>query len=353
MKVRFNLFTIILTLAGIPCSLKLTGCDRYESILEALRPYDKDTPDEFLRKLDNWFKSHKARIPSMIRKELKLLTAERSTEPCKYTAAILKFPAANPAGRFYTLLIGFCLDAYERQIDKQDKDHKKKNANISHRGRLLVLLRRLFVMDILLPVWNHSDRTIICFTKMAICVLYCRLKEKYPLRSFIIFPLTNPHYSMKTMLEASDLNKHTRKALMHLFEQLSGNKGDTAGEPSGSYLPESLQAEAMKNGSSGLSEILPQIIEMQQEYRSTAESLKTIMETKKNTPPPVGPPEDYLIGSREVMRILNISKSTLQRLREANKIPYCKIVGKIQYWYSDIIAYRDKHMGGAKDNNDK
>lgn len=54
-------------------------------------------------------------------------------------------------------------------------------------------------------------------------------------------------------------------------------------------------------------------------------------------------PKEVIYDSADILKILNISKSTLQRMRDEGLIGYSQIQGKFYYRQSDINEMLDKH----------
>jgi hypothetical protein len=54
-------------------------------------------------------------------------------------------------------------------------------------------------------------------------------------------------------------------------------------------------------------------------------------------------PEEVIYDSADLLQVLNISKSTLQRMRDEGLIGFSQIQGKFFYRQSDINAMLDRH----------
>ena len=58
--------------------------------------------------------------------------------------------------------------------------------------------------------------------------------------------------------------------------------------------------------------------------------------------------QDKLLTSEEVMKLFNISTTTLQKWRNAGKIPFTRIDNKIFYNKNEIINSMDKSTSAIK-----
>lgn len=56
------------------------------------------------------------------------------------------------------------------------------------------------------------------------------------------------------------------------------------------------------------------------------------------------PPQKRWLDNQDVMQMLHVSSSTLQRWRDINQLPYSKIKGKIWYLESDIHEMISKNL---------
>lgn len=54
-------------------------------------------------------------------------------------------------------------------------------------------------------------------------------------------------------------------------------------------------------------------------------------------------PKEVIYDSADVMKVLNISKSTLQRMRDEGLIGFSQVQNKFYYRQSDINEMLDKH----------
>lgn len=54
-------------------------------------------------------------------------------------------------------------------------------------------------------------------------------------------------------------------------------------------------------------------------------------------------PKEVIYDSADLLRILNISKSTLQKMRDEGLIGFSQVQGKFYYRQSDINEMLDKH----------
>jgi hypothetical protein len=76
------------------------------------------------------------------------------------------------------------------------------------------------------------------------------------------------------------------------------------------------------------------------QYNKLLERLDTLqkeLSTKQKNP------KEVIYDSADLLKILNISKSTLQRMRDEGLIGFSQIQGKFYYRQSDINEMLDKH----------
>jgi len=349
MDIYFDIYTNLLTGAGMSCLVHNRWNNRYALLLEALSPYSTDAPGTFFRKLNAWMNKNGVEVVPDVAAELNLMAIDSSKTPCKYLAAFKAFPAVNPAVRFYTLIIMFCLEGYERILNMVNYDSKKRLTALSKHARLLTCLHRLFCMETSTPAGFSNRTTIVCFVKTAICILYSHLKQKHPDGKFEVYPLTNPRNAMKMMLGEADLEPDTAAAIMKVFDSLAADQPEASQPPDNDLRPETPEQNGMPSDSSDINEIIPEFIKMKQEVDTCKDIITMINSQKEREKGSHQNEKNKLIGCREVMNLLNMSKTTLHRKRKLNEIPYIQIGRKISYRLDEILAYREKHCTKSKD----
>jgi ribonuclease D len=78
----------------------------------------------------------------------------------------------------------------------------------------------------------------------------------------------------------------------------------------------------------------------EQQYNKLLERLDVLqkeLSTKQKNP------KEVIYDSADLLKILNISKSTLQRMRDEGLIGFSQIQGKFYYRQSDINEMLDRH----------
>lgn len=77
-------------------------------------------------------------------------------------------------------------------------------------------------------------------------------------------------------------------------------------------------------------------------FTGLEELLDTIGQALKNRTPHLN--GEKFLSNRDVCRMLHVSSRTLQDWRDAGKIPFIQIKGKILYKQSEIFQWIDKHI---------
>lgn len=351
MKLYFDIFTNLLTGAGTSCLVHNRWNNRYAVLLEALLPYSHDAPGMFFRKLTQWINKNRIDLAPDTEAELKLLSTDSSPMPSRYLTAFKSFPATNPAIRFYTLLITFCLDGYEHLLNKTEYNSQNKRIVLSEHSRVLIYLRRLFCMELSIPKMFTNGNIIAYFVKAAICILYSHLKKKFPDGKFEVYPLTNPRKALQDELGQSPLMPDIVEGIMKYYEALADDRPEaekkTAPEPMSNGLPQ----DTNPSEASEIAAMLPELRLLKKEVSNISESIAVInaKDDKEKTLRNHG--KGKLIGNSEAMKYLGLSKATLSRKRKNKEIPFIQIGMKVLYQLEDILAYREQHRIKSKNNS--
>ena len=332
----FEIFLSILTDAWMPWLKENRNTDRFEELLSALGPVSECTFADFFRSFAPLVKASRSSVSSKFLEEVDLLSKDCPSHEKGLACKFMELPAADYREQFYNLLIGFSLEGYECRTEQFLKEEQGEEILAFYQTRLLDNIYQL----IHVPLWAKNaslqEQALILRVKTALNILFLRFSERRKKQYKGIHWFYKPKEGLLSQLKASGLEENERVQILNLFENITkGNENAPAPPPVhiSPVIPE-------PNLTDNTEQEDEQLKKMAQEWSTDVQALKQSLEWIKNEGNNRAvkdrQEQEKLLGSAEVCKLLNISKSSLQRYRDNGSLPFTKIGGKYLYIPADV-----------------
>jgi DNA-binding transcriptional MerR regulator len=265
--------------------------------------------------------------------ELRLFSGTRGNISEGLYKDIAMYRHADHRIRFYATLAATCAWAEQYLLTKDFEVHTDDNYRKYKLRVLLMRLERIIAFTIPEDALDETAPAIIKIVKISAIVLYLDLLTTYAAWTDLHRLQLQPDAVESQLVMASMELDNKNPLVAKILKAYSGYLRDGTTSPSPSQ--KKIKGDAGK-GRKGASGVAPPA------GKANSGSGKTVEETaiqQKNEPPKQ--PDDPIIGSGDVMRMLGIGRTTLLHYRNKGLIPFSRPnpEGRIFYRLSEIQAF--------------
>jgi hypothetical protein len=332
----FEIYLSMMTDSWMPWLEENRRTDRFSILLHAAWPVLHGPPDAFFRTLMPLLRPSSFPLSPRFCAEVKALSESGGARPNAVTGAFLSLPAAGHREKFYHLLTGFSLAGYEHWINSIAGARTGNECRLHFMRQLACRLSTL----IGLPVFHGGaclrEMELLYHVKAALCILYTRLFMNTPGYCPAVFPCFSAKEKLLDLLGGSGLEDATCSSIMALYDHLAPQQGlPTRAKSFSQAVP--LPAATMPSGPAPENFSIGQLLdELNTELKEVKQGLEILSRAETTLHTKVQQEQALLIDSGTALRMLGISKSSLQRHRDSGLLPFSKIGGKIIYSDADV-----------------
>lgn len=280
----------------------------------------------FFKQLETWQNEQYPLFAAQVQEEIKQLSAlTLLPDELKPVEPFLQLPCTGLKTKFYNMLTGYSLAGYWCMIRRLIDREKGKQLAAYHLSDINHRILSLLKLPAPEKGLQKSDRLIFYRVKAALAVLYDKTKLRYPGDSHGVLFLSAKDIILE-QLESLETEPSVRDNLCTLMDNLTAPVPDKPqAMPLNKTTPEN--AGEVPRSDDDLFQMARGLETEMGEFKEVI----TQLAEAKNKPTGKTSVRIKMLGSGDVCRILNISKSTLKRYRDTGKIPFKKLGGKFLY----------------------
>ncbi len=347
---NFEIYVSLLTGSWMPWLDRNRGNAEFDHLLEALWPHTGGTTGEFFSSLALLLVGSPWPQPKKFMDEVEHLAGFGSDAGQALVAEFLRLPASGTGEQFYNVLTGFSLAGYDSWIGKLVQPGQDTHLRVYFRERLLHILFNLIHQPVAVPEAFPGELEVAFRVKAALCILCHRLQGRQALRWHYMPRVFRVRELLHDKLSKSQLSEASRLQIMHLFDALTGEKPPlqlTSAAPLQNIpavpSPEDNDPEMAK------------LTHLVKESSSEIQQLKQVLEwflANGNAPASKTAPKDnHRLDSSKVLRMLSVSKTSLQRYRDEGSLPFAKVGKKYTYLEADVLKLIEEGKKIKKSGN--
>jgi hypothetical protein len=338
----FEIYFSILSDAWMPWLKENTGEEKFEPVVLAGEISLRDASPAFFNGLLKAFKKQPNFCPEKVLAEIEQLATIKRSQAARHLAEVfMNQPAHSVREVFYLVVTGQCLGAYYDWYSRvaEESEETLRAFYLNKTLNRLHNLLRVSEPAARLPV-SHIMPAI--RVKLALVVLFHKIRETAKAKETGITAFFNTEEWLEDYLQSMTLPQKTVDSLQNIFLQLV--RKPSSPNIAATYehaLPHHNEIMEKQTELSPTSELAPLIHGLHQNFSNLQQVVGMLAKEKNSHASP-----EY-IGSGEVMRLLKISKSTLQRHRRDGKVKYKQIGGKFLY----SKAHIESMLNSARDKS--
>lgn len=278
--------------------------------------------------------------------ELELLsTAGESSFGNRLSEAFVSLPVQNYRGHFYNVLTGQSLGAYYNITEQFLRKCEGPETKDYYAEKMISGLHALMHIPLPVKIVDEEDKRIWFQVLLATGILFQLLLKKPGHDAGVLF-----YFDTRGWLEEKAQQMHFNQypgQLISLFDRFLVSDEQT--KQVQVISTEKSEINILKNDDAFSENVnLPDLlIGLQQEFNEMKQGLEIIVQDKQFQKKPEEQTDKWM-KSKEVCEMMQISKSTLQRIRNSGKIKYSIVGNTFRYKQNDILQIMKENENTIK-----
>ena len=346
---NFEIYVSLLTGSWMPWLDRNRGKAEFDHLLEALWPHTGVQRENFSVRWPFfwWVRRGRSQRNSWMR--WSILPDSGLMQDRRWLLNFCACLHPAPANSF-TMYLQVSVCGYDSWIGKLVQPGQDTHLRVYFRERLLHILFNLIHQPVAVPEAFPGELEVAFRAKAALCILCHRLQGRQALRWHYMPRVFRVRELLHDKLSKSQLSEASRLQIMHLFDALTGEKPPlqlTSAAPLQNIpavpSPEDNDPEMAK------------LTHLVKESSSEIQQLKQVLEwflANGNAPASKTAPKDnHRLDSSKVLRMLSVTKTSLQRYRDEGSLPFAKVGKKYTYLEADVLKLIEEGKKIKKSGN--
>jgi hypothetical protein len=339
----FEIYLSILSDSWMPWLPDNRREEKFESLLFALQPASEIRFQRFFRHLIPALRNTSSTVSTGFINEIKVLAKLKdSGKHLSFAPVFMQLSARQPRELFYHALASFALDGYRQWLEAVLPE-KEGEISAYIMTRTIDRLHSVLQLPAMKELAEQRELRLLYLVKVALACLFTHLMNRNGRLYRGLASAFRAPEAVKAEINRSRLPEPEKNELLHLLDQLLTANSNQPVIPVTEKKP-STGIENEGNKRAPKSEETYELRQLVKEWQTDVADIKDVFGQLAAKPEEK---EKKTLDSATVMKMLNISKSTLHRYRKKGIITCSKLGGKYLYPEPEILKLIKNENGNT------